>query len=117
MLRKPKLNNSKTSSLMPKKVVDTWTLTSTSARPCPNFSTWTSPREATQATGVALVPEMVELILEGVVDHLTVAEEEDSQGPRALGEIRTPQYSWEILPTCVANKRSGSCLQARAYSR
>ena len=66
---------------------------------------------------MAVVPEMVEVILEGVVDHLTVAEEEDSQGPGATREIRTPQYSWEILPTCVANKRSGSCLQARAYSR
>ena len=67
--------------------------------------------------GLALAPEMVELILEGVVDHLTVAEEEDSQGPRALREIRTPQYSWEIFPMLLANKRSGRCLRPRAYSQ
>jgi len=78
-----------------------------------------------EAGEVALVPEDKECpptAAEGVVDHLTVAEEEDrAETGRAeavaLREIRTPQYSWEILPILLANKRSGRCLQARAYSR
>jgi len=124
MLRKIKLSNLKTSSIMPKKVAKDWISLSTGARACQSYLIWTHEGvvRALEVVAVAMVAEVAEAVTEEAVElHTAVEAEEEieagmveAEANHVSKEIKMPQCLWEISPTILVRMTSKRSLDPRA---